>query len=253
MIAQKMYSIFLIEHKHSCSLRCIKKIHVSLLIYILLLLPVFIIFFMGDNHTNKVITYDPPLAIVIDAGHGGIDSGALAADGTKESDINLAISLRLRALAEFCGRDNVMTRQDDSTLSDGTTYSEHRDLQHRAEIVNGTGNCVYFSIHQNCFPTGQPSGSLVIYADGKESELLGKLTHNNLIINLNPDNRRMAEPAGNNYYVLSNVKCPAILVECGFMSNFSDMERLKNSGYQTSVALVLIASFLQYSQSTEYI
>lgn len=184
--------------------------------------------------------------LVIDPGHGGVDGGALAADGTKESDINLAIALKLRALAEFYGQDNAMTRQDDSSMSSAESYSEHDDLVNRAGLVNSTANPVLISIHQNCYPTGQPSGPQVIYSTGGSSESLGKLTHENLISKLYPDNRRVAEPASSKLYVLNHVSCPAILVECGFMSNVSDMGKLADGSYQTAISAVLMASFLQY-------
>lgn len=235
-------------------LEMLKKRKVSSYISILMLaFPVFLYMFADKENRESAMVDGLEQTLVIDAGHGGVDSGAVAADGSKESDINLAIALKLRALAEFYGQENIMLRQDDSTLSDGTAYSEHRDLERRAEITNSVGECIYFSIHQNFYPTGQPSGSLVIYASGEESERLGRLTHQNLIQSLNPDNRRMAEPALDNYYVLSKLSCPAILVECGFMSNFSEMEKLKTSEYQTALASVLMSSFLQYTQTNEYI
>jgi len=220
---------------------------------LMLLFPVLLYFFVYTEKTDTVSAEGGSCILVIDAGHGGIDSGAVAADGSKESDINLAIALKLRALAEFCGQDNLMIRQEDITMSDTQSYSEHSDLEKRAAIVNAAGKCVYISIHQNCFPTGQPSGSLVVYSPDDESEKLGKLTHENMVNSLNPENRRLAEPADKNYYILSNVKCPAILVECGFMSNFSEMEKLKTPQYQAALASVLMASFLQYSHNLEYI
>jgi len=184
--------------------------------------------------------------LVIDAGHGGIDGGAVAADGAKESDINLAIALKLRALAEFYGQENVMVRQDDSTKSSTENYSEHDDLVQRTELVNSAANPVLISIHQNCFPTGQPSGPQVLYAASEPSESFGKLTHQNLISSLDPTNRRVAEPASKNLYILSHVSCPAILVECGFISNPSDLAKLSDGNYQTAISSVLMASYLQY-------
>ncbi len=225
----------------------------SLIAMLALVLPLFIYLFNFKTELDPVLNDHQDFVLVIDAGHGGIDSGAVGADGSKESDINLAIALKLRALAEFCGKNNLMLRVDDSTLSDSQTYSEHRDLVRRAEIVNTAGKCVYISIHQNCYPTGQPSGSLVIYSSNEESEVLGKLTHGNMVKSLNPENRRLAEPANDSYYILSKLQCPAILVECGFMSNFSEMEKLKSAEYQTALAAVMMASFLQYSQNAKYI
>lgn len=188
--------------------------------------------------------------LVIDPGHGGIDGGAISTDGTKESDINLAIALKLRALAEFVGQGTVMTREDDSWRTDAASYSEHEDLVHRTEIINGAPNAILFSIHQNCFPTAQPSGAQVLYAKNEGSEALGKITHNNLISCLDPENRRVAEPASEKLYITANVRCPAILVECGFMSNNFDVLKLKDDSYQLSLALVLMCSFLQYTGET---
>lgn len=185
--------------------------------------------------------------LVIDAGHGGIDSGAMGPDGSKESDINLAIALKLRALAEFYSLDNVMVRQDDSTKSETEEYSERDDLIQRTEIVNEAANPVLISIHQNSYPTGQPHGAQVIYSNADGGEALGKITHANLISALDPENRRVAEPATDKLYILSHVSCPAILVECGFMSNFSDIKNLNDDSYQRSLSAVLMASYLQFS------
>ena len=188
--------------------------------------------------------------LVIDPGHGGIDGGAISTDGTKESDINLAVALKLRAIAEFVGQRTVMTREDDNWRTDAASYSEHEDLVHRTEIINAAPNAILFSIHQNCFPTAQPSGAQVLYAKYEGSEVLGKITHNNLISCLDPENRRVAEPASEKLYITANVRCPAILVECGFMSNNFDVLKLKDDSYQLSLALVLICSFLQYTDGT---
>jgi len=101
-------------------------------------------------------------------------------------------------------------------------------------------------VHQICYPTSQPYGAQVLYAPSEGSERLGYITHGNIISILEPDNRRVAEPAGNSLYLTANVSCPAILVECGFMSNFSDLEKLTDSDYQIQFSAVLLASYLQY-------
>ena len=190
--------------------------------------------------TDTLMKEKTAYTLVIDAGHGGIDCGALAADGSRESDINLTIAQKLRALAEFYALDNAMIRQDDTTKSTSEEYSEHSDLVHRVELVNAESNPVLISIHQNSYPTGQPSGPQVIYALSGGSEAFGKLTHN----------RRVAMPDDGSLYMLSHLECPAILVECGFMSNFSDIERLKSAEYQTALSAVLAASYIQYSTGT---
>lgn len=195
---------------------------------------------------------ETPCTLVIDPGHGGIDGGAISTDGTKESDINLAIALKLRAIAEFVGQKTVMTREDDSWRTDAASYSEHEDLVHRTEIINAAPNAILFSIHQNCYPTAQPSGAQVLYSEYEGSDILGTLTHNNLISCLDPENRRVAEPAPKKLYITANARCPAILVECGFMSNNFDVLKLKEESYQLSLALVLMCSFLQFTGSTAH-
>lgn len=190
--------------------------------------------------------------LVIDAGHGGIDGGAIGADGSKESDINLAIALRLQAVSAFCGKNAVMTRTDDSRGSNALTYSEHDELVYRADVVNATPNAVLLSIHQNCYPTAQPSGAQVLYSSNGQSEVLGKLMHANLVNCLDPQNRRVAEPDKNHLYILSNVSCPAILVECGFVSNHSDITKLTDSRYQTALSTVLMGTYLQFVNGNQH-
>lgn len=203
--------------------------------------------------TDTALLKDSLPTLVIDPGHGGIDCGAVGTDGTRESDINLAIGLKLRALAELYGKENLLIRQDDSTRCDTERYSEHRDLECRVEEVERTANPIYISIHQNTFPTGQASGPQVIYAPGEQSRLLGMGTHANLLSSLYTDSRRVAEPATEKLFILSHLKCPAILVECGFLSSPSDLANLKRPEFQISVAAVLMASYLQYLSNTERI
>ena len=188
---------------------------------------------------------NPPV-LVIDPGHGGFDGGAIAVNGARESDINLAIALKLEALAAFCGSSTVMTRNDDSRKTDLLSYSEHEDLVYRAQVANQIPDAVLVSIHQNYYPTTQPCGAQVLYASDAQSARLGKLVQANLVSFLQPENRRLAEPAPKKLFLTSNVDCPAILVECGFLSNYNEMEKLTQDGYQTALAAVLMASYLQF-------
>ncbi len=201
--------------------------------------------------TAELFAGEPVL--VIDAGHGGFDGGAVAVNGVRESDINLAISLKLDALAGFLGHRTVLTRADDSRRTDLLSYSEHEDLVHRAELVNKLPNPVLFSIHQNYYPTTQPYGAQVLYAHDERSTLLGKIAQSNLVSSLQPENRRLAEPAPKSLFLTSHVNCPAILVECGFLSNYNEMEKLMSDTYQTALAAVLMASYLQYLPQHEHI
>ena len=210
---------------------------------------------VGTAQRLSVVEVNAPerqSCLVIDPGHGGIDGGAIAFNGVKESDINLSIALKLQALAEFCGVHTFMTRIDDSRRTDLASYSEHEDLVHRTELINAVPNAVLMSIHQNYYPTSQPSGAQVLYASGERSRLLGETTHRELVSYLQPENRRLAEPASEKLYITSHVKCPAILVECGFLSNMTDLQRLEDENYQTSFAAVLLHAYLGFNTEKNY-
>ena len=189
--------------------------------------------------------------LIIDPGHGGRDGGAISFAGDRESDINLAIALRLHLLARLYGAKTLLTRSEDVGYTDLTNYSEHEELVHRCEIINSMPDGVLMSIHQNSYPTGQPSGAQILYAAGERSKYLGIVTHNNIIQFLEPGNRRVAEPAPGNLYITANAQCPSILVECGFISNLSDLQKLKDENYQTAFSAVLFLSYLQYRKAAE--
>jgi len=213
------------------------------------------VFIIGFNelyhriNTVDVFNENIEHCLIIDAGHGGIDGGAIAISGAKESDINLSFALKLQAIAVLFGENTLMTRTDDAARTDAYSYSEHEDLVYRTEIINSAENAVLISIHQNCYPTSQPSGAQVLYASSTGSDKLGILTHNNIINNLEPGNRRVAEPASEKLYITSHIKCPGILVECGFISNFSDLEKLIDTKYQTQFSAVLFASYIDFITS----
>ena len=132
-----------------------------------------------------------------------------------------------------------------------TTIAERKkaDQHQRAELIRKTDNAVLISIHQNCYPDRKPSGAQVLYAESNGSDALGTAMHDNLVAYLDPQNRRVAAPISDKIYLMREVKCPAVLVECGFLSNESECAKLKDSGYQTKLAAVIIASYLQYRQS----
>lgn len=185
--------------------------------------------------------------LVVDAGHGGMDGGAVSADGKKESDINLSIALKMAALADFMGIDCVLTRDTDSDNSDSGSYSEHDSLVSRAELANSIDNALLISVHQNKFPNELVSGAEIMYADTEGSRELGLITQDNMVSFLDPNNRRVARPAPSELLLTSSVKCPAILAECGFMSNPDESQRLSTAEYQLKIATVLLGSYIQFS------
>ena len=192
--------------------------------------------------------------LIIDPGHGGLDGGAVAPDGTKESDVNLAISLKLRELCLLFGIACAMTRDADtlpyppelSGIREKKIWDQHR----RAEQINAFDDAVLISIHQNNYPDARPGGTQVLYAVGEPSARFGELTHELLRCCLCPENRRVPAPARDSIYLMQKVRCPAILVECGFLSNPAELSLLKSPEYQTGIAVILLAGFRQFTQST---
>lgn len=188
-----------------------------------------------------------PYVLVVDPGHGGIDGGAVAQNGCKESDINLDIALKMCSIAEFCGVDCILTRDSDSDELGGEPYSERRSLLARADIANAQAKAVLISIHQNTFPNALPSGAEVMYAKASGSKELGSIIQQNLVSQLDPTNRRVARPAPDELLLLSTTNCIAVLAECGFMSNPDELGNLSTEAYREKIAAVILASFLQFS------
>lgn len=193
--------------------------------------------------------------LIIDAGHGGEDGGATTAEGVPESGINLAIAQKLEALASLCGVESVMTResQDINYPESAATTAQRKqsDQKARIELINSQSDAVLISIHQNFFPTAQPSGCQVLYGKPEGSRELGELTHRNLTEALCPTSRRVAAPISEDIYLMRSAKCTSILVECGFLSNPGEAALLQTEDYQLKISALLLASYLQYEAGSD--
>lgn len=223
-----------------------RLIKIFIVVVLLIAAVVFVKLFISNGGLKSVISQDSRSTLVIDAGHGGIDGGAISDSGLKESDINLQIALKTEALAHFLGVDTVMTRETDTDNSENKAYSEHDNLVERAKLANSTENAVLISIHQNKFPSAVVSGAEVMYSDNDDSKTLGLLTQGNLVALLDSSNRRVARPAPKDLLLTSSVDCPTILVECGFMSNPQEAQKLASNEYQLKIAAILAGSYIQY-------
>lgn len=226
------------------------KLKKLVMIIVAVLLIAAVILFAARIKANNTAAFltQSRYTLVIDPGHGGIDGGAIAKSGTKESDINLTIALKMRALAEFLGQNYVMTRDTDTDNSGDEKYSEHDNLVKRAELTNSTPDAVLISVHQNNYPSPLVKGAEVMYSLDDKSRELGLITQDNLITYLDPENRRVARPAPESLLLTSSVNCPAVLVECGFMSNPDEAEKLTSNEYTTKIAAILIGSYMQFEE-----
>lgn len=202
----------------------------------------------------KTQTVDAPTGtqvLIIDAGHGGADGGAVAADGTEEAGINLDIALRIEALAALFGTETVMTRSteqiDYPPQADTLSAMKVADQHTRLALINDTPNAVFLSIHQNFFSSSSPSGAQVFYGEQEGSEDLAVLIQSNLTDQLAPQNRRLAAKISDDVYLMKNADCCAVLVECGFLSNSGELEKLKSEEYRLQLATVIFGSYLQYT------
>lgn len=188
--------------------------------------------------------------LIIDAGHGGADGGAVAVNGERESAINLAIAQKLNAAAQLWGINTVMTRTSEELPYPESAETIRKkkvwDQQSRIELINSTENAVMISIHQNTYPDPRPCGPEVLYGKISGSEVFGEMVNEALTVNISPDNRRVALPASEKIFLMKSAECPAILVECGFISNEQELNSLLNDNYQRKIAAVLLSSYLQF-------
>ncbi|MGI6497680.1 MAG: N-acetylmuramoyl-L-alanine amidase [Oscillospiraceae bacterium] len=190
------------------------------------------------------------VAVIIDAGHGGEDGGAVSPSGTVESGINLSIACKLDDLLHFYGVPTVMVRREDISLHDTSadTIREKKrsDLKRRVQLVNETENGVLISIHQNIYSSSKLAGAQVFYADEASSLEWAVQTQECLRQTLNPKNKRQAAKIPDSIYLMKHCTRPAILIECGFLSNAKEESQLLQDTYQTKIAAALAASTLVY-------
>lgn len=191
------------------------------------------------------------LTVVLDAGHGGEDGGAVAADGTAEKDINLSIAMKLKSVFEQNGFNVITTRESDTSIGDNNleTLKQRKtsDMKKRLEIFNDENVGAVISIHQNKFEQSKYSGTQIFYSSNNPlSATLAENIQKSVVANLQPDNTRECKAADKNIYLLYNAQKPAVIVECGFISNSNELEKLKSDEYQSELALVIFDGFMEY-------
>lgn len=189
--------------------------------------------------------------IVIDAGHGGEDGGAVTENGVLEKDINLDIALKLRKMFTQNDFDVIMIREDDISIYDenAETLKEKKksDMYNRLELFNSNENNIVISIHQNKFSDSQYSGTQVFYSkNNPKSVILAECIKNSVVGLLQPDNTRQCKPADKNIFLLHNSTSAAVIVECGFLSNPQEAQLLNNDTYRNEMAFSIYMGFLEF-------
>lgn len=186
------------------------------------------------------------VCIVVDAGHGGIDGGAVSCTGVYESQINLEIALRLNDLLHFLGFQTCMIRTEDvSVYTSGSTIAEKKisDLKERVRVIKSIQNPIVVSIHQNYFNDSRYSGAQVFYAENSQD--LAKITQSMFTTTINLGSKRKIKPA-KGVYLMEKIECIGILVECGFLSNTTEELNLRDKTYQIKICSVIASALSQY-------
>lgn len=188
--------------------------------------------------------------VIIDPGHGGVDGGAVGVTGSIEKEINLNISLYLKEILIAEGLHVLMTRSTDISIhsKEAVTIRQKKtsDLKNRLAMINANPDAIVISVHQNTFTAGYVHGTMIYYGVvNQNSKQLAEKVKTAIQI-LQPDNEKQFKSAGKDLYLMSHAKGPAVLVECGFLSNANEEALLKTETYQRKMAQTIADGILAY-------
>ena len=243
------------------NVRAIKKLFFSLKWVAIMLLIAIAVFFGVDAYrsSNAYISAMQELStdkvIIIDAGHGGEDPGAIGVDGSYEKDINLALAFELGEVLENEGYAVVYTRTEDKLL-----YTEEEnikgirkisDLKNRCKFAAEYPNAIFISIHMNSYSNPKYSGLQVYYSNANENSYnLASKIQTSVKTTLQENNNRLIK-SGEGIYILENVTSPAVLIECGFMTNFEECEKLSKKEYRKQLSLAIVCGIIEYEKTID--
>lgn len=197
--------------------------------------------FFEDSLEVSSYIFEPNYTIVIDAGHGEPDGGAVSDGGLKEADLNLEIAFILRDLLIDAGYDVVMTRGDENNIADSDSQGSIRaikvsDLNNRVKVINGSGADMVISIHMNKFSESSSWGWQSFYKKGSDvSKVLGECIQSSISDCIDRPNKRTVLPISN-VRIIDKAQIPAVIVECGFLSNMEDLTLLQTEEYREQIA-----------------
>ena len=235
------------------------RLPLSFLLFSLLLTTILVLFIVFSERLskNESTVSAPPqkqFTVVLDPGHGGEDGGTSGKNGVLEKDLNLTISKRIEGYLKEMGISVICTRNEDILLYDRNVDYEGRkkmlDLAARLKIAKETENSIFVSIHMNAFPQTQYSGLQVYYSgNDPRSSTLASLIQKRVREELQPTNSRKTKEATSSIYLLDRLTTPAILIECGFLSNAEECQKLSTTEYQDRLAKILAEAIVDYVSS----
>lgn len=200
--------------------------------------------------SSDSISESKPL-IIIDAGHGGEDGGTQSSTGVLEKDINLSIALKLSHIMSSLGYETLLIRNEDTLIYSDNCNSQREkkvsDIHNRMKVIEENPDSIFLSIHQNHYSQSKYSGAQVFYSpDNEKSMLIAESVQKSIVNLLQNENERKIKKSGKEIYLLYHAKSPAIMVECGFMSNPGEALLLNDEEYQKKMALAIVAGVCEY-------
>ncbi len=234
----------------------LKKYSFNLAVTIVFSVSIIFLFVCEKKVVDKIAlsSFSSPETVIIDPGHGGEDGGAVGGNVLLEKDINLQVSKKLELILNLHGINTDMTRRDDISLGENVSNSlrsrKVADIKKRIEKILSNANAVVVSIHQNSFPQDENCfGSQVFYSGNNiKSEILAKNVQFALKDGINNNNTRSEKKADKSIFLLEKINCPAILVECGFLSNPAELVLLDDELYQLRLAACIASGFFEYKR-----
>lgn len=236
-------------------LRSIRGADVLITILIIILVILVVVFFQNKKYElNDTVskTVNENITVIIDAGHGGEDGGAVSKKGTLEKDINLSISKKLYSCLISRGFNAIMTRTSDISIYDDELKNAdiHKkkvsDIDNRIRIARENPNAVFISIHQNYYGDSAIHGSQVFYNNNEGSQLLAQIMQDRLKNDLNQNSNRASKEISQSVKLMNNIENTSVLVECGFLSNNEDENNLLDDDYQTMLSQSITDSICEY-------
>jgi N-acetylmuramoyl-L-alanine amidase len=232
-----------------------KRLIILILLCFIFIL-IFVVLFFLTIRANKLQNASGDASslptVIVDAGHGGIDGGAIGIDGTVEKDLNLDIAKSLNQILSFYGFNVIMTRTEDIMVCDKDASSIRQqkvsDIHNRFDIIEANPQAIFVSIHQNKYADSSQWGTQVFYSKNNEkSKALAENIQKAIVSGVQPDNNRIVKKTGTEIYLLYYAKSPAVLVECGFISNYSDVDKLKTDDYRFKMAILIADGIIKYT------
>lgn len=219
---------------------------VAMLLCLVLLSGLFV---TGEKSANVSAKATQRYTVIIDAGHGGFDGGAVAPDGTLEKDLNLSVALKLDSVLKIMGYETVLVRDTDVSTADdkGTERSQKvSDIKARLRLTEKYKDALFVSIHMNKYTSPQPHGAQVFYSQVDGSKELAECIQRSITAGVQTDNKRVVKKTTKDIYLLYHAVIPSVIAECGFISNPDDLLKLKSDEYQLKIAAAIAAGINDY-------